>query len=79
MDNRQKHAYLIMAHDNFEQLSLLIRALDNPRVDIYIHIDANSDYKEFVLFQKAAQSGIELYPAKKRTSKTKKRLPKEQK
>ena len=47
MDNRQKHAYLIMAHDNFEQLSLLIRALDNPRVDIYIHIDANSDYKEF--------------------------------
>lgn len=38
-----------------------------------------SDYKEFVLFQKAAQSGIELYPAKKRTSKTKKRLPKEQK
>lgn len=31
-----------MAHDNYEQLELLVRALDHPRTDIYIHIDNRS-------------------------------------
>ena len=35
----EKHAYLIMAHNNFEQLQLLIKLLDDPRNDIYLHID----------------------------------------
>ena len=41
-----KHAYLIMAHDNPEQLRLLIRALDSIRTDIFIHIDMNSDFDD---------------------------------
>lgn len=37
-----KHAYLIMAHDQFEQLKKLILLLDDPRNDIYVHVDAKS-------------------------------------
>ncbi|HEM6399281.1 TPA: glycosyl transferase [Streptococcus suis] len=35
----KKHAYLIIAHHNFEQLSFLVSLLDHPRNDIFIHID----------------------------------------
>ena len=34
-----KHAYMIMAHDQFELLSILIKMLDDPRNDIFLHID----------------------------------------
>jgi len=34
-----KHAYLIVAHDNFYNLEILLKLLDNERNDIYIHID----------------------------------------
>ena len=42
-----KHAYLIMAHDNFEQLKLLIKALDHPRTDLFIHIDPKANFSDF--------------------------------
>lgn len=35
-----KHAYLILAHGQFDLLTLLVSALDDVRNDIYIHIDA---------------------------------------
>lgn len=35
-----KHAYLIIAHNEFEVLQKLIDALDDVRNDIYVHIDA---------------------------------------
>lgn len=35
----EKHAFLIMAHTNFSQLQTLIRLLDDPRNDIYLHVD----------------------------------------
>ena len=35
-----KHAYLIIAHNEFEILKLLVKALDDARNDIYIHYDA---------------------------------------
>ncbi len=35
-----KHAYLIIAHNNFLVLQSLLDALDDERNDIYIHIDA---------------------------------------
>lgn len=38
----QKHAFLIMAHHNFAQLQTLIRLLDDPRNDIYLHVDKKS-------------------------------------
>lgn len=37
--NKAKHAYLIIAHHEFEVLQKLIEALDDERNDIYIHID----------------------------------------
>ena len=35
-----KHAYLIIAHNEFEILKLLVKTLDDARNDIYIHFDA---------------------------------------
>lgn len=52
----QKHAYLIIAHSQFEILNYLLRALDDERNDIYIHIDKKvemptiSDLKTNVFF-----------------------------
>lgn len=37
-----KHAYLIMAYNNWSQLMTLVRCLDDSRNYIYIHIDSKS-------------------------------------
>ncbi len=37
-----RHAYLIMAHNNPEQLLKLLCALDDTRNDIYLHVDQKS-------------------------------------
>lgn len=37
-----KHAYCIMAHGNWQQLQLLVTLIDDPRNDIYLHVDAKS-------------------------------------
>lgn len=37
-----KHAYLIIAHSNLKQLHKLLLLLDDPRNDIYIHLDLKS-------------------------------------
>lgn len=37
-----KHAYLIIAHHEFTLLKFLLKALDDPRNDIYIHFDKKS-------------------------------------
>ena len=41
-DVTSKHAYLILAHNEAKLLSNLISLLDDPRNDIYIHIDKKS-------------------------------------
>ena len=38
-----KHAYLIIAHSNLKQLQQLLLLLDDPRNDIYIHLDLKSN------------------------------------
>lgn len=38
----KRHAYLILAHGHFEQLKKLISLLDDPRNDIFVHIDARA-------------------------------------
>lgn len=38
-ESQMKHAYLIIAHTNFEQLQTLLDLLDDERNDIYLHID----------------------------------------
>ena len=35
----KRHAYLIMAHTNPEQLCVLLKQIDDPRNDIFIHYD----------------------------------------
>lgn len=35
-----KHAYLILAHGQWELLHTLLRCIDDPRNDIFVHIDA---------------------------------------
>lgn len=37
-----RHAYLIMAHQNFDFLRELITALDDARNDIYLHVSRNA-------------------------------------
>lgn len=44
-----KHAYCIMAHNNWAQLQMLIDCLDDERNDIFLHIDKKS-LKEYSLY-----------------------------
>ncbi|MCD5446670.1 beta-1,6-N-acetylglucosaminyltransferase [Lactobacillus delbrueckii] len=37
-----KHAFLITAHSNWEQLKALLKQIDFPDHDIYVHIDAKA-------------------------------------
>ncbi len=39
----EKHAFLIMAHNDFSLLQKLITLLDDPYNDIYLHIDKKAD------------------------------------
>ncbi len=44
------HAYMIIAHNQFDLLELLIKKLDDERNDIYIHIDAKVKDFDFDYF-----------------------------
>ena len=61
----QKHAYLIMAYDNWEQLEKLIKALDDERNDLFVHIDKKAKgFTEAVrkkLIGGVNKSQIEIY------------------
>lgn len=48
------HAYMIIAHNQFELLERLIKALDDERNDIYIHIDAKVKDFDFDRFKSLA-------------------------
>ena len=50
-----KHAYLIIAHDNFEVLSALVASLDHPRNAIYIHLDRRAKGLDNDLLRKACK------------------------
>ena len=46
----RKHAYMIIAHNQFDLLEKTIHILDDERNDFYIHIDAkvsDFDYDRF--------------------------------
>jgi hypothetical protein len=47
-----RHAYLIMAHSNFEYLKKLIESLDDPRNDVFVHIDKKAKFKDFEMLKK---------------------------
>ncbi len=47
-----RHAYLIMAHSNFDYLIKLIKSLDDTRNDIFIHIDKKANFTDFDLLKR---------------------------
>lgn len=49
------HAYMIIAHNQFELLEKLISALDDIRNDIYVHIDAKVKDFDFEHFEGIAK------------------------
>lgn len=48
-----KHAYLILAHNEYLVLNVLLSMLDDQRNDVFLHIDARNDelYKQFDSYQ----------------------------
>lgn len=57
-----RHAYLIIAHSNWEQLKTLLQLLDEVNNAIYIHIDAKATDVPMVDLQKAVKKAqIRLY------------------
>lgn len=61
----QKHAYLIMAHNNFYILDKLLRLLDDPRNDIYLHIDKKVKNFDFDGFRTICKHAVVYYPKKR--------------
>ncbi len=59
MDNR--HAYCIMAHEHPEALARLVRLIDDPRNDIFIHIDRRTGIKPFKEAVTAAAQNSGVY------------------
>ena len=54
-----RHAYLIIAHDQFGQLAKLLHMLDDGRNDIYLHIDSKAgDFPEGKLRDAAGRAGV---------------------
>ena len=59
--NRKKHAYLILAHNNFYILEKLLKSLDDSRNDIYIHIDKKVNNFYFEYFSKILDKSKVFY------------------
>ena len=55
------HAYMIIAHRQFDLLAKLITALDDERNDIFVHIDAkvrDFDFEKFKITRLAPEYRI---------------------
>ena len=46
-----KHAYLVMAHNDWNLLSKLLRCIDDPRNDIFIHIDKKASFPSSEVYE----------------------------
>lgn len=53
-----RHAYLILAHTNPCQLKKLLSVLDDPRNDIFVHIDGKSRMKDEEFQGSCSKSGL---------------------
>lgn len=60
-----KHAYLILAHNAFELLALLIESLDDAHNDLFIHLDRKVPASELPQLQ-TAHAGLYLLPEAQR-------------
>lgn len=47
----KKHAYLIMAHNEWNLLNKLIKCIDDERNDIFLHIDCKANPKRNNLYK----------------------------
>lgn len=56
----KKHAYLVIAHTNFEQLKKMLQLLDDERNDIYIFVDKKSDFDETTFHHGCKYSAIQF-------------------
>ena len=61
-DKLNKHAYLIIANENFQQLALLLQAIDHPQNDIYVHVDAKSETFDTQVLEQAVKKGRLFFP-----------------
>ena len=57
-----KHTYLIMAHDDLSLLKKLIKQIDAPYNDIYLHIDSKSMISDKEITNVPTSSRIVLCP-----------------
>lgn len=53
----KKHAYLIIAHDNFDILEKQFKLLDDERNDLYVHIDAKCQNFDFDYYKNLISKG----------------------
>ena len=57
-----RHAFLIIAHNNWWQLEQLIKLLDSPNHDMYIHIDKkNGDFPKKNIIKSACYSKVRVF------------------
>lgn len=56
------HAYLIIAHEQFDLLESLLKCIDDARNDIYIHIDSRSELDIGRIEKVLRNSRIEFVP-----------------
>lgn len=61
----KKHAYLIIAHNNFDVLEKLLLMLDYPYHDIYIHIDKKVKNFDFDYFKNVCQKSDVFFTHKR--------------
>lgn len=61
----QKHAYLIMAHNNFYCLEKLLLLLDDMRNDIFLHIDAKVKNFDYDYYRGLCKNANIIYPPKR--------------
>jgi hypothetical protein len=60
-----KHSYLIMAHNNWYTLEKLLIMLDDPRNDIFIHIDKKTRDFDFDYFKEVCKFSVVRYTLKR--------------
>ena len=63
--NEERHAYLILAHNNFYVLEKLLLLLDDERNDIYLHIDKKTKDFDFDHFSAIVKKSALIYPSER--------------
>lgn len=61
----KKHAYLIIAHNNFYCLEKLLLLLDDERNDIFLHIDKKVKDFDFSYFEHLCKKATLYFPARR--------------